>query len=424
MISREELYELVWSQPMTKVAKQFHVSGSFMARVCTQLNIPRPARGYWAKLAVGKAPDPIPLPEPRPGDQLHWGENSKFVPQTKPRRYTRPKKHLKTAVSPNSIHALVKGAKRHFLNSRSVESGSPLKPYKKLLLDVTATESCLDKALNFANLLFNALDAAGHRVMIAPDHERLRRPDVDIHEKPSTNVRHHIYGQWSPLRPTVVYVGTVAIGLSIIEMSEEVLMRYVRGKYVREADFVQAQHRYDHTWTTTRDLPTNRLRLIAFSPYGRVSWSTSWSESSKKPLDTCIKSILKRIESEAIALVGRLEEADRQAEIRRHEWQVEQEKARQQSDRKRVDQSISESKQHLSQIIQQWSEVRSIHQFLAGIEQGALSLSEEKKSKVLERLALAREFLGTQDPMDFFMSWKTPDERYTPMYTLTEDTPD
>lgn len=155
-----------------------------------------------------------------------------------------------------------------------------------------------------------------------------------------------------------------------------------------------------------------------------MSWSTSWSETSKKPLDVCIKPILKSIESEAIALVGKLEEADRQAEIRRREWQVEQEKARQQDDRKRVDKSISESKQHLSQIIQQWSEVRSIHQFLAGIEQGALSLSEEKKSKVLERLALAREFLGTQDPMDFFMSWKTPGERYSPMYTLPEDAPD
>jgi hypothetical protein len=68
LITREELYELVWSKPMTKVGEQFEVSGSYMARICDVLNVPRPERGYWAKLAVGKAPARRPLPEARPGD--------------------------------------------------------------------------------------------------------------------------------------------------------------------------------------------------------------------------------------------------------------------------------------------------------------------------------------------------------------------
>ena len=32
LVSREELYELVWSMPMIKVAEKFKVSGSYMAR--------------------------------------------------------------------------------------------------------------------------------------------------------------------------------------------------------------------------------------------------------------------------------------------------------------------------------------------------------------------------------------------------------
>jgi hypothetical protein len=55
MVSREELSRLVWSEPMSKIAEQFDVSGSYLARVCTLLNVPRPERGYWAKLAVGRA---------------------------------------------------------------------------------------------------------------------------------------------------------------------------------------------------------------------------------------------------------------------------------------------------------------------------------------------------------------------------------
>jgi hypothetical protein len=74
MVSREELYELVWSIPMIKVAEKFSVSGSYKARVCSVLNVPRPERGYWAKLEVGKAPARPALPEALPGDQLFWSQ--------------------------------------------------------------------------------------------------------------------------------------------------------------------------------------------------------------------------------------------------------------------------------------------------------------------------------------------------------------
>ena len=71
-VSREQLYEEVWAEPMTKVALKYNVSSSFMARVCTWLNVPRPERGYWAKLAVGKTAKRPPLPEAEPGDELEW----------------------------------------------------------------------------------------------------------------------------------------------------------------------------------------------------------------------------------------------------------------------------------------------------------------------------------------------------------------
>ena len=67
-VTREDLYELVWAEPMLRVAARFGVSSSYMVRVCTLLNVPRPVRGYWAKLTVGKAPKQLHLPEPRPGD--------------------------------------------------------------------------------------------------------------------------------------------------------------------------------------------------------------------------------------------------------------------------------------------------------------------------------------------------------------------
>lgn len=53
-LSREELYEQVWSQPMTKVAAQYGVTGTALKKTCARHKIPTPERGYWAKLEHGK----------------------------------------------------------------------------------------------------------------------------------------------------------------------------------------------------------------------------------------------------------------------------------------------------------------------------------------------------------------------------------
>jgi hypothetical protein len=84
VVSREELYELVWSAPMVKVAEKFNVSGSYMARVCSTLHVPHPERGYWAKLAVGKAPEKPSLPDAQPGDQVNWSQDRELQPLPRP----------------------------------------------------------------------------------------------------------------------------------------------------------------------------------------------------------------------------------------------------------------------------------------------------------------------------------------------------
>jgi hypothetical protein len=48
-LTRGAFYELVWSEPMLKVAAQFGVSSSYMARDCTLLYVPRPERGALKK---------------------------------------------------------------------------------------------------------------------------------------------------------------------------------------------------------------------------------------------------------------------------------------------------------------------------------------------------------------------------------------
>jgi ankyrin repeat protein len=50
--SREKLFEEVWIEPTQKVAARYGISDVALTKVCRQLQIPKPPRGYWAKLAA------------------------------------------------------------------------------------------------------------------------------------------------------------------------------------------------------------------------------------------------------------------------------------------------------------------------------------------------------------------------------------
>ncbi|WOJ92922.1 hypothetical protein R0135_14160 [Congregibacter variabilis] len=53
-MTRQELYDLVWSKPITHIAKDFGMSDQGIRKHCVKADIPTPPLGYWAKLAHGK----------------------------------------------------------------------------------------------------------------------------------------------------------------------------------------------------------------------------------------------------------------------------------------------------------------------------------------------------------------------------------
>lgn len=84
---------------------------------------------------------------------------------------------------------------------------------------------------------------------------------------------------------------------------------------------------------------------------------------------------------------------------------------------------MKDSRDQLEQVIQSWAKVVSLEQFFQGVEDRAQNLPEAERQAVLERLRLAREFVGTQDPLDFFRGWKAPLERYVPLSLRAASSP-
>ncbi|MCO5296817.1 MAG: hypothetical protein M9921_08165 [Fimbriimonadaceae bacterium] len=65
-LTREELYDLVWSEALVTLAPRFGISSVALKKRCTKLGVPTPPRGYWAKVSAGRSPRRRKLPNSPP----------------------------------------------------------------------------------------------------------------------------------------------------------------------------------------------------------------------------------------------------------------------------------------------------------------------------------------------------------------------
>lgn len=54
ILTRRELYDLVWAKPLRDVAADLGISDVGLAKVCERHRVPRPEQGYWNKINAGK----------------------------------------------------------------------------------------------------------------------------------------------------------------------------------------------------------------------------------------------------------------------------------------------------------------------------------------------------------------------------------
>ena len=60
--TRESLYELVWSKPISSIAKEYDILDYVIRKICKKYEIPLPKLGHWQKLQHGKQPEKEKLP--------------------------------------------------------------------------------------------------------------------------------------------------------------------------------------------------------------------------------------------------------------------------------------------------------------------------------------------------------------------------
>jgi hypothetical protein len=109
----------------------------------------------------------------------------------------------------------------------------------------------------------------GYRVMLAPSDQTYHRPDLDYREQPTGQwVDYH---KWQPARPTVTFIGTVAIGFTLYELTEHVDVRYVNGQYVR-VDHAPRTRRSHRRILKAAGLPPVPHRPTSWQTFLKAHW--------------------------------------------------------------------------------------------------------------------------------------------------------
>lgn len=172
-ITRKELYDLVWSVPMTKLAARYGISDVALRKKCVKHDIPTPGLGHWARLQAGQRLPRPKLPKSTSADQIALepfirvpdGEPAPPVPEVDvPTRLTNPHE----AVS--------------FLRDRL--EGSRTDKFERLTGGHEWMHCLRQRNLNRLLLLlqglFESLESRGHQVKVGPRSEHSQDPDVQI----------------------------------------------------------------------------------------------------------------------------------------------------------------------------------------------------------------------------------------------------
>ncbi len=327
--TREELFELVWAHPTTKIAADIGLSDVAVSKVCKRFNIPKPPLGYWAKIASGqkiekpqlpKAPENVPK-------VIFFREKTSWEKEQEKLRQERdlqpPAKPVSIAQDFRRAHPLVKAAKAE-LSRGQTDDYSRIRSSAKVL-DTRVTKDSVRRALLIWQTLIQEGVKAGMEVSVGKSVAR--------------------WGRTQELGTTFT----------------------VRGEHI-EVWIEERSSRHERV-PTDKEKKWGYWPKWAYTPSGELTFrigtcggsQQAWSDRKKSSLEDQLGEILREFEftAESLRRSRELQEAEAVATAERL--------AREEEERKRRERDAEMTKDLLSRA-ERWSKAAQLRQFLAAIE--------------------------------------------------------
>jgi hypothetical protein len=323
ILTREEFHKLIWSTPLSQLAKTYAISDNGLRKMCKKYKVPIPFNGYWQKLKYNKPVKPEKLPAfimekdaielPLRGVENPF--NADVSPETLLVRQIKddPKAPLTVPEELDKPHFLIKETKRHWAAVKKHKADYSFKnPFS--CLSIYVEKDTQPRALRLFDSLIKLLEYRGHNVIVRQ-------------------------------AATYAVIGSIELNLTLRESGNRV-------------------YNNDGPWRTSEIVPNGRLHLKT----GRHSWDKQWLEN-KNGLESMLAKIVARLEIDAEKEAKWLEDC-RLSAIRR----AEEEKVRQEAEARR-----REEQQKTDTLLKQaelFSRAQMIRAFVHEVKRRAIEAGE------------------------------------------------
>jgi hypothetical protein len=347
-LTRQTLYELVWSKPMSELAKDFNISDVGLAKRCRAVDVPIPYRGYWARKIAGQTPPKLPLPKYRskpptqvtregpepevgftmPAERIERGSAQSDSEAIDERAFEVRLGALKLApaVTLADTCAAVRRTARHERHpqrawlpfARSERSGP--------IVNLSVTAAALDRALLFADRMIRTAAALGSPLQDPPPVPP-KKPDPPRFrwETPA------------PMpKPGPVMARLLVDGVEV-EFRIEERMRRVN---LDVSPPLKKRNQYNQSPPPYRMEATGALRLVCLSPHFYCDTGhRSWYDQGRSLIEDKIPKILWRFQQLATRTLREKAEAE--------------EDRRQQQERERIEHELSVRRGNHAKLIEE-----------------------------------------------------------------------
>ena len=176
--SRKQLYNLVWSKPLTSLSKEYAISDNGLRKICKKHNIPLPKLGYWQKKKYGKKVTVRPLPKASDDItitiKLRTGDRELLNKEAS--EYVKLKREIESDTSLNFVvpdklsksHVLVKKTRKDLQSKKTSRwsTNHGLVYSSSGVLNMKVSKSSIGRALLFMNSLIQLIEQRGHKFKI------------------------------------------------------------------------------------------------------------------------------------------------------------------------------------------------------------------------------------------------------------------
>lgn len=350
-LTRDQLYELVWSKPITVLAKEFGLSDNDFRKICKNHNIPLPYMGYWSKLRHGKPVRKVMLPTSIEGTEIiisppnenPQANQNEFISRTILMKEIEPKyKNLLQVPArlTNPDDLIVKARDALTINKKYYSKNGLIRPHSGYL-SINVDPINVPRALRFMDALIKLLKARGHDVNVGHAESRVVVFDEEL----------------------------------VIHLQEKLKYEYViEGKY---------------NWKTRHEHPTGIFMLRTWKTF---HWHQKVWSDGKVLIENQLEKIVVGIE-----LLAQKEKA-KQIELEEF-WAQQDEEQRIKKERHDREELDSANFQKLLAQSQIWKQSQVLCEFISAIE-SKLIASEELTNESREWLGWAKEKAEKFNPLN------------------------